>query len=187
MSDVLTVPVSAQATAVRAGEPAPRSLATAASRTRHPARQGLSPVFLAFALVGIAALLWALWMTKSIADLRTERVPIAAVRLQPLIEEYVQVQARSGAPEQQVIAQTQAFMAVLDAELLRRGRAGTTVLVAEAVLSKNVPDVTAEVRQAVYAKLPTPTAGPSAPEPVPGSASAMMSAPSGLGGGNGQR
>ena len=55
-------------------------------------------------------------------------------------------------------AQTRAFMGALDAELLRRGREGTTVLVAEAVLSKNVPDITADVRRAVYAKVPPPPA-----------------------------
>ena len=194
MSDVLTAPASAQPTAARAGEPATRSSARAASRPRHRAPRGLSPALVALALVAIAALLWAVWMTKTVADLRTERVPIAAVRLQPLIEEYVQIQARSGAPEQQVLAQMQAFMAALDAELQRRGREGTTVLVAEAVLSKNVPDITADVRRAVYAKVPAPPAAAAAqPAPpampaMPQQGAPMMAVPDQpFGGGNVQR
>jgi hypothetical protein len=154
MSDVLTPPAP-PTVAEPAGRAAPR-----ADRPSLPSRHtksggGLPSATVALALVAIAVVLWAVWLTKTVGDLRTERVPIASVRLQPLIEEYVQAQARSGAPEQQVMAQTQAFMGALDAELLRRGRAGTTVLVAEAVLSKNVPDITADVRRAVHARVPT--------------------------------
>lgn len=127
--------------------------------TLAPRRGGLPRSAILLAAGAIGSLLWGVWMTKEIADLKHRQVPIAAVRLQPLIEEYVQAQARSGTPEQLVMRQTQAFMSVLDAELLRRGKDGTTVLVAEAVLSKNVPDITREVRQAVYAKVPPPAAG----------------------------
>lgn len=124
-----------------------------------PKRGGLPKSTILLAAAAIGSLLWGVWMTKEVADLKHRQVPIAAVRLQPLIEEYVQAQARSGTPEEQVMRQTQAFMTVLDTELLRRGKDGTTVLVAEAVLSKNVPDITGEVRQAVYAKVPPPAAG----------------------------
>lgn len=164
MSDVLTAPAApAEAESARRASPRPDR---PSGPSRHiKASGGLPPATVALALAAIAALLWAVWMTKTVGDLRTERVPIASVRLQPLIEEYVQAQARSGAPEQQIMAQTQAFMGTLDAELLRRGREGTTVMVAEAVLSKNVPDITADVRRAVYAKVPTPPAAAAQPAP----------------------
>jgi hypothetical protein len=142
-------------------------------------RKGLSPVAMALPFVAVAAVLWGAWMTKAVADLKAHKTPIAAVHLQPLIEEYVQGQARSGTPEQLVMRQTQAFMAALDAELLKRGQNGTTVLVAEAVLSKNVPDVTADVRRAVYAKVEAPAPGPQAQLGGPAMAGSM--APAGMG------
>jgi Type-F conjugative transfer system protein (TrbI_Ftype) len=142
-------------------------------------RRGLSPVAMVLPFVAVAAVLWGAWMTKAVADLKAQKTPIAAVHLQPLIEEYVQGQARSGTPEQLVMRQTQAFMAALDAELLKRGQNGTTVLVAEAVLSKNVPDVTADVRRAVYAKVETPAPGSQAQPGVSAMPGAM--APAGMG------
>lgn len=142
-------------------------------------RKGLSPVAMVLPFVAVAGVLWGAWMTKEVAELKAHKTPIAAVHLQPLIEEYVQGQARSGTPEQLVMRQTQAFMAALDAELLKRGRNGTTVLVAEAVLSKNVPDVTADVRRAVYAKVEAPAPGPQAQLGVPAMPGAI--APAGMG------
>jgi hypothetical protein len=100
---------------------------------------------------------------------------MASVRLQQLVGEYVQAQARSAAPPEAVTQQTQAFMAALGSELKRRGEDGTTVLVGEAVLSSNVPDITDQVRKAIYAKVPMPA---SAAMPAPSPASP---APMGLG------
>jgi hypothetical protein len=45
----------------------------------------------------------------------------------------------------------QAFMASLDKELARRSAHGDVILVGEAVLSKNVDDITETVKKAVYA------------------------------------
>lgn len=113
--------------------------------------------------IAIAMFLWAAWMTKTVMDLRVAKAPFVSVRLQPLVEEYVQAQARTMTPEAEVTRQTQAFMGALDAELRARGEDGSTIMVAEAVLSKNVPDITDDVRKAVYAKVPAPGAGLTAP------------------------
>ncbi len=43
------------------------------------------------------------------------------------------------------------FMATLDSELQRRSANGQVVLVGEAVLTKNVPDITDSLKAAVYA------------------------------------
>src|SRR3546814_7989966 len=43
------------------------------------------------------------------------------------------------------------FMASLDKELERRSSGGEIVLVGEAVLTKNVPDITDKLKEAVYA------------------------------------
>jgi hypothetical protein len=158
----------------------PRGFAAAPNR-RAKQQNAISPALVIMAALLVTATIWAVWMTKSVFDLKAHKAPIASVRLQPLIEEYVQGQARSGTPEELVMRQTQGFMSALDAELARRGSKGETVLVAEAVLSKNVPDITAEVRKAVYARVPAP-AGPVQPQAGPAampqqSAAAMSGVP----------
>lgn len=128
---------------------------TRSSRTAAPKLSWMAIVIVA---LGVALLLWMAWITKAVMAGGDIRPVFAAVRLQPLVEEYVQAQARTTSPEEQVTRETQAFMARLDAELKKRGAQGTTVLVAEAVLSKDVPDITAEVRRAVHADVPLPAA-----------------------------
>lgn len=121
--------------------------------------------YLALMACTVAVLLWGAWVTRSLVAGKETRPAVAAVRLQQLVAEYVEAQARTASPEEQVTRETRAFMARLDAELARRGRAGTTILVAEAVLSRNVPDITDEVRSAVHAAapLPAPAAAPVLP------------------------
>lgn len=127
-------------------------------------RKGLPPSVFLFAALAVAALLWGAWVTKNILDPSVVKAPIASVRLEQIIGEYVQAQARSNTPPEIVTRQTQAFMAALGEELKARGADGTTVMVGEAVLSQNVPDITAEVRSAIYAKVPPPAA-PAASSP----------------------
>src|SRR3546814_3172771 len=68
-----------------------------------------------------------------------------------MVGEDVQSKARSAAPPAQVEAEMRKFMASLDDELQRRGSSGQIVLVGEAVLTKNVPDITDKLKDAVYA------------------------------------
>ncbi|WP_031439156.1 TrbI F-type domain-containing protein [Sphingomonas sp. FUKUSWIS1] len=111
-------------------------------------------------LIGAAlvlALVWAMWVTKVVAAEKPQH--IVKADLSRIVGEYVQAQARSATPPDQVQAQMRTFMASLDTELQRRGAAGQVVLVGEAVLSKSVPDITADVAKAVYAsgvKAPMP-------------------------------
>ena len=56
-------------------------------------------------------------------------------------------------------------MAALGEELKGARCDGTTVMVGEAVLSQNVPDITADVRNAIYAKVPPPATPAAAPPP----------------------
>lgn len=113
-------------------------------------------------LLGVAA--WGMWVTRTILSPHQER--IVAVRLSGLVGEYVQAQARSASPPEQVEREMRAFMASLDDQMARRAAKGETVLVAEAVLTRNVPDVTDEVRRAVYASgvaIPRPAQAAQAP------------------------
>lgn len=105
----------------------------------------------------VAALIWAMWVTKLVTADKTQH--IVKADLSRIVGEYVQAQARSATPPEQVQAQMRTFMASLDTELQRRGAEGQVVLVGEAVLSKSVPDITADVAKAVYAsgvKTPMP-------------------------------
>jgi hypothetical protein len=129
-------------------------------------RKGLPPITFLFGGLVVAALLWGAWVTKNILDPAVVKAPIASVRLEQIIGEYVQAQARSNTPPEIVTQQTQAFMAALGEELKARGADGTTVMVGEAVLSQNVPDITAEVRNAIYAKVPPPAARAAAAPPA---------------------
>lgn len=113
------------------------------------------------ALIGglVAAGLWGAWVTKNVlaaADLP----PMAKVQLARLVGEYVEAQARSATPPEQVTSETRAFMAEIQRNLTARGQAGQIVLVGEAVLAGEVPDITAELRHEVYArvKMPQPAA-----------------------------
>ena len=111
-------------------------------------------------LIGAAiliALVWAMWVTRVITADKPQH--IVKADLSRIVGEYVQAQARSATPPDQVQAQMRTFMASLDTELQRRGAEGQIVLVGEADLSKSVPDITADVAKAVYAsgvKAPVP-------------------------------
>ncbi len=127
---------------------------------------------MAWALAGLAVvvLLWGAWVTKHIAS-PVAQMPIASVRLEQIVSEYVQAQSHSNGTPDVVTQQTGQFMNALGDELRRIGDTGTTVLVGEAVLSRNVPDITDTVRRAVYARVPMP-----APAPV-GAAGPVVSGP----------
>ena len=124
--------------------------------------EGLPPITWAMAAIAIAMLLWGAWVTKHIAS-PAAAVPMASVRLEAIVSEYVQAQSHSNGQPDAVAAQTRAFMGTLDQELQKIGASGTTVLVGEAILSKNVPDITDQIRRAVYAKVPLPVASAAPP------------------------
>lgn len=139
-------------------------LSSAAGQTTAPAapprRIGWMPV----ALVGglVAAGLWGAWVTKNLLA-EEGTAPMARVQLSAIVGEYVQAQARSATPPEQVTAETRAFMAEIQRNLEARGANGQIVLVGEAVLAGNVPDITASLRKEVYTKVRMPQ--PAAPNP----------------------
>ena len=136
------------------------------------ARIGLVPVALVGALV--AAGLWGAWVTKTVLG-AGDTPTIAKVQLSGIVGEYVQAQARSATPPEQVTTETRAFMGEVQKNLERRGASGQIVLVGEAVLAGNVPDITAEVRREVYAKVKMPQAANASASEVMGAMRAAMS------------
>lgn len=145
-------------------------------------RLGAAPVALVAALV--AAGLWGAWVTKSVLT-SPDRPAIAKVQLSGIVGEYVQAQARSATPPEQVTTETRAFMGEVQRNLERRGASGQIVLVGEAVLAGNVPDITAEVRREVYARVKMPQAASASGADVMGAMRAAMAGPAPQAGGLG--
>lgn len=125
--------------------PAPR----AAARRRRAIFAGYSRGQILAGVVILLGLIWGMWVTKTL--LAPQRDQIVSARLSAIVGEYVQAQARSASSPEQVEAETRRFMARLEGELQRRSHDGQVVMVGEAVLSRNVPDITDSVKRAVYA------------------------------------
>lgn len=146
MSDIADTPVVAPVTAPAAVAARPKAVFA-----------GYTAGQLVIGLAILVALVWAMWVTRTVTADKPQR--IVKVELSKIVGEYVQAQARSATPPDQVRAQMTAFLASVDAEVQRHGAEGQIVMVGEAVLNKGVPDITAEVAKAVYAsgmKVPTP-------------------------------
>jgi len=137
-------------------------------------RVGLLPIGVVAGLVGIG--LWGAWVTKNVVD-EADLPPIARAQLSSLVGEYVQAQARSATPPEQVMTETKAFMGEIEANLKARGARGQIVLVGEAVLTDNVPDITAELRREIYKKVKMPQVA-AAPNNVMGAMRSAMAEPS---------
>lgn len=118
-------------------------------RRRRPVFAGFTRFQILALVLLLGAAIWGMWVTRELVKPRQDR--IVAARLSSIVGEYVQAQARSASPPSQVEAEMRNFMASLGAQLERRARKGEVVLVGEAVLTKNVPDITDALREAVFA------------------------------------
>ncbi|RVT39604.1 type-F conjugative transfer system protein TrbI [Sphingobium algorifonticola] len=129
--------------------PAPPASPPAPARTRRTFFAGFSRMQILGGLILLVAIVWGMWVTKLLVTPKQDH--IVSARLSSIVGEYVQAQARSTSPPAQVEAEMRTFMASLDKELQRRSASGQIVLVGEAVLTKNVPDITDSLKNAVYA------------------------------------
>ena len=102
--------------------------------------------------VGLAVclLLWGAWVSREVARPREQ---IVTVRLSETIAGFVDAEARSGKAPEDGQARTLAYLQAAEAAVREMGSNGRVVLVAEAVLSGNVPDATAELEQRVAAEI----------------------------------
>lgn len=121
---------------------------------REPRRSGM---WLPATVVGgmVAVGLWGAWVTKNVLD-GAELPPMARVQMSQIVGEYVQAQARSSSTPETVTSETKAFMGEIERNLKARGARGQVVLVGEAVLTDNVPDITNELRAEIYKKVKRP-------------------------------
>ncbi|MFT6568398.1 MAG: hypothetical protein ACJAWY_000087 [Sphingomonas echinoides] len=126
-----------------------------APATRRTGFGGFSRQQIFVGLVLLAMIVWGMWVTRALTAPKEEH--IASARLSALVGDYVEAQRFSGSPPDRVQAEMRAFMASLDKELQRRSANGQVVLVGEAVLTKNVPDITDSLKKAVFASgVPVP-------------------------------
>ena len=95
------------------------------------------------------------WVTKNLVSEDGGRQEFVQLQLQGIIGEYLQAQAIEF-DEQTAAQETAVFMATLDRTVAGLSKSGKVVLVHEAVIGGEVPDVTQSVKAAVYAKVPRP-------------------------------
>lgn len=129
--------------------PVPPSAPETRAAKRRVGFGGLTRAQMMILLLLVVAIVWGMWVTRSLTQSKQEH--IVSARLSALVGDYVEAQRFSGSPPDRVRAEMQAFMASLDKELQRRSQSGQIVLVGEAVLTKNVPDITDSLKKAVFA------------------------------------
>ena len=167
--------------------PAPMSATAPDRNSRSRAGfAGLTRSQIAGSALILGATVWGMWVTKTLIIPSQDH--IVSARLSAIIGDYVQAQARSATPPPQVEGEMRRFMAALDKEVQRRSDKGEIIMVGEAVLTKNVPDITDSIKKAVYASgvpyprrastqdmqaiarqataAPSPAAAPAAPIPM---------------------
>ncbi|MGE4404359.1 TrbI F-type domain-containing protein [Pseudomonas sp.] len=111
----------------------------------------------------IGGLCWMAWATKNIVDSVQPKHQFVKLQLQGVMTEYLQAQARSGSDDQTAAAATTRFMAELDKAVADVSKSGRVVLVNEAVVGGDIPDITAQVKKAVYSKVPMPKVAAATP------------------------
>ena len=115
---------------------------------------GLSPTTLVLAGSMLASTLWGAWATREIVTLGHREV--VTVQLSRIMGDFVEAEARSGRPAEKTQARVAAYLKAVETSVQALGKDGRTVLVAEAVVSGGVPDLTEQVRVDVARRLTAP-------------------------------
>ena len=152
----------------------PKSASTAAAgRRKAPARgltfAGLDRQQLILLIAAIALLAWGAWVTKTLTRPAANH-QFVQLELQGIIGDYLQAQARSGNDERTAAQQTALFMAKLDQIVAGYAADGKVVLVHQAIVGGELPDITEAVKAEAYAAAPLPAA------PGPGGVAGEMQA-----------
>jgi hypothetical protein len=116
---------------------------------------GFSPTTLVLAGSMLVSTLWGAWATHEIMAL--QRRQVVTVQLSRIMGDFVEAEARSGHPAEETQARVAAYLKAVEAAVTALGHDGRTVLVAEAVVSSGVPDLTDQVRADVARRLGAPS------------------------------
>ena len=117
---------------------------------------GMTPREIIMLAAAIAIFIWGAWVTKNLVSDDSGEPEFVQLQLQSIISEYLTAQARSSTDEQTAAQQTGIFMTTLDRTVAGLSESGKVILVHEAVIGGDIPDVTESVKAAVYAKVPRP-------------------------------
>lgn len=123
-------------------------LATSSSERRFA---GFTLSGLAFAGAMVASTLWGAWATHKLIEL--EHREVVTVQLSRIMGDFIEGEARSGRSAEETQARVTTYLKAVEASVQNLGRDGRTVLVAEAVVSGGVPDLTDQVRADVAKRL----------------------------------
>ncbi len=102
----------------------------------------------------VAAMLWGIWTTRELLELRKRQV--VTVQLSRIMGDFVDAEARAGHAAEQSRALVEAYLKAVDSSVQALGQQGRTVLVAEAVVAGAVPDMTEQVRADVARRMEAP-------------------------------
>lgn len=97
-------------------------------------------------LIGSAMLVtlgWGAWVTKELVKPEAE---VVRVNVAGLVQEFMMTVSHSNWNPDEISKQTEAYTKSLDALIDRESKAGNTVLITEAVLSKGTRDITPQIR-----------------------------------------
>lgn len=141
---------------------------------------GLSTGQIGAGLLLFGAVIWGMWATRELVELRSHKV--VSVKLGELVNQFALAEARSGDDPDKVTARTRAFMQALDMALKARSQDGQIVLVGEAVVASPGEDITEAVAADVLRQVPMPVAQALPPrQPVAPVRSSLSGAVSGTG------
>ena len=112
---------------------------------------GMTLPALALAASMFGSVLWGVWATGKIVALDNREV--VTVQLGRIMGDFVEAEARSGRPAEETQARIALYLKAVEASVHALGSDGRTVLVAEAVVSGGVPDLTDQVRADVARKM----------------------------------
>ncbi|ODU77535.1 MAG: hypothetical protein ABT10_24525 [Novosphingobium sp. SCN 63-17] len=114
-----------------------------------------------------AVAVWGVWTTRLLVELARERHTLVQVRLSEIVGDYVQKATRSSLPPEEVSRQTARFLKVLNDVVSEQGSGRRIVLLGNAVVSGELPDITQEVSDQVYARVSRPIPAAAVPAPAP--------------------
>lgn len=126
-----------------------RNILATSSTPRRFAGFSLTALVLAGSM--LASTMWGAWATREIIEL--QRREVVTVQLSRIMGDFVEAEARSGRPAEETQARVAAYLKAVEASVQALGSDGRTVLVAEAVVSGGVPDLTEQVRADVARRL----------------------------------
>lgn len=112
---------------------------------------GLSLTALALGGSMLVSTLWGAWATHKLIEL--DHREVVTVQLSRIMGDFIEGEARSGRSAEETQARVGAYLKAVEASVQNLGREGRTVLVAEAVVSGGVPDLTDQVRADVAKRL----------------------------------